>query len=67
MSVWDSDPQIPPGFAEDPAPDRRPPDMAESGRGLHLVRACADAWGAYPVGTDHAGKLLWAEVTPGAP
>ena len=27
-----------------------PAEMAESGRGLHLVQACADAWGAYRLG-----------------
>ncbi|MFE0174388.1 ATP-binding protein [Streptomyces sp. NPDC059002] len=65
VAVWDSNPQIPPGFGErGPATGHHPPDMAESGRGLHLVRACADRWGAYPVGTDHAGKLMWAEVMP---
>ncbi|MGA4849802.1 ATP-binding protein [Streptomyces sp. G5(2025)] len=67
VSVWDSDPRIPPAFAEDRTPGHRPPDMAENGRGLHLVRACADRWGAYTVGTAHAGKLLWTEVTPGIP
>ncbi|MEU7584509.1 ATP-binding protein [Streptomyces sp. NPDC041068] len=68
VAVWDSDPQVPPGFGENGrAPSSHPPGMAEGGRGLHLVRACADSWGAYPVGTGQAGKLLWAEVTPGSP
>ncbi|MFK4065666.1 ATP-binding protein [Streptomyces sp. NPDC029674] len=65
VAVWDSDPRIPPGFGE--TERCQPPGTAESGRGLHLVRACADSWGAYPVGTGRAGKLLWAEVTPGSP
>ncbi|MDQ0775714.1 anti-sigma regulatory factor (Ser/Thr protein kinase) [Streptomyces aurantiacus] len=58
IGVWDSDPTVPKGFDE---PGLLPPDMAESGRGLHLVRACADAWGAYTLGGDRGGKLLWAE------
>ncbi|MFF1376366.1 ATP-binding protein [Streptomyces sp. NPDC058308] len=67
VAVWDSNPQIPPGFVEDRVPGHHPPGMAEHGRGLHLVRSCADRWGAYPVGEGDAGKLLWAEVTPGSP
>ncbi|MFD5697967.1 ATP-binding protein [Streptomyces lasiicapitis] len=42
---------------------------AESGRGLHLVRACADAWGVHLAGEAPAkpsGKLLWAECRAGA-
>ncbi|MFD6436791.1 ATP-binding protein [Streptomyces venezuelae] len=62
VAVWDSNPQIPPGFGEaDGGVDSGPPETAENGRGLHIVRACADRWGSYP---RHAGKLLWAEVTP---
>ncbi|WP_229694998.1 hypothetical protein [Streptomyces lacrimifluminis] len=41
-----------------------PPDDAESGRGLHLVQACADAWGVVMLrepGASTGGKLLWAE------
>ncbi|MBA4865551.1 ATP-binding protein [Streptomyces sp. PSKA54] len=65
VAVWDSDPTIPPGFGGPPgALGGVPPEDAECGRGLHLVRACADAWGAYVLG-DAAnacgGKLLWAE------
>ncbi|MFK4266552.1 ATP-binding protein [Streptomyces milbemycinicus] len=40
---------------------------ATHGRGLLLVRLCADNWGGYPL-TDHhsgtSGKLLWFELTP---
>ncbi len=63
VSVWDSDPRIPSGFAAGRTPDHRSPATAEGGRGLHLVRACADSWGAYTVGTAHAGKLVWAETS----
>ncbi|MCX4455148.1 ATP-binding protein [Streptomyces sp. NBC_01340] len=58
IAVWDSDPQVPAGFG-----DVRPQAVgsAEGGRGLQLVQACADAWGAYTVGAGRGGKLLWAE------
>ncbi|MEU9189583.1 ATP-binding protein [Streptomyces sp. NPDC048484] len=58
IGVWDSDPTVPKGFDE---PGVVPPDMAESGRGLHLVQACADTWGAYAPSGGRGGKLLWAE------
>lgn len=69
VAVWDSDPRLPPGFGD--ATDV-PPEAAadaENGRGLHLVRACADAWGASAPPTELAGseggKLLWAECQRG--
>ncbi|MDQ1018551.1 hypothetical protein [Streptomyces afghaniensis] len=48
---------------------RAPPPDAEHGRGLPLVRACADAWGASvlrELGASKGGKLLWAECGGGA-
>lgn len=63
VAVWDSSPQIPPGFGGTCGPPA--PGDAESGRGLHLVRTCADAWGAYPLGGGVSGKLLWAECGEG--
>ncbi|WP_366916410.1 hypothetical protein [Streptomyces sp.] len=45
-----------------------PPD-AEHGRGLPLVRARADSWGASvfrELGTSKGGKLMWAECGAGA-
>lgn len=66
VAVWDSSPQIPPGFGTTGGPPA--PLDAESGRGLQLVRACADSWGAYRLGdapTAHHGKLLWAECGQG--
>ncbi|MFK0151418.1 ATP-binding protein [Streptomyces sp. NPDC090493] len=62
VAVWDTDPHVPPGFSTAPAPP--PPPDAEHGRGLPLVRACADSWGASALrelGGSKAGKLLWAE------
>lgn len=61
VAVWDTDPRVPPSFRESvPVP----PEDAEHGRGLHLVRACADAWGVSvlrELGASKGGKLLWAE------
>lgn len=65
VAVWDTDPRVPPGFSHPGAP---PPLDAEGGRGLHLVQACSEAWGASvlrePV-TSKGGKLLWAECGGG--
>ncbi|MCT9082097.1 ATP-binding protein [Streptomyces fulvoviolaceus] len=61
VAVWDTDPRVPPGFSRAGAPT---PHDTESGRGLHLVRACADTWGASVLrepGASKGGKLLWAE------
>ncbi|MFI1208462.1 ATP-binding protein [Streptomyces sp. NPDC020802] len=62
IGVWDSAPAVPRGF-DDPGAVP-PPDTSENGRGLHLVRACADTWGASvlrELGVSRGGKLLWAE------
>ncbi|MEU5596573.1 ATP-binding protein [Streptomyces sp. NPDC020298] len=67
VSVWDTNPHIPPPF--DKRQGRRPcpvPAGATSGRGLFLVCHYADAWGGYPLGDDlfgRGGKLLWCEVS----
>ncbi|MFF7748370.1 ATP-binding protein [Streptomyces sp. NPDC007971] len=66
VAVWDTDPRVPPGFCAEGAAVA--PDDAESGRGLHLVRACADSWGASvlrELGASKGGKLLWAECRGG--
>ncbi|MFI1208753.1 ATP-binding protein [Streptomyces sp. NPDC020802] len=66
IAVWDSGSEIPPGFgAPGPGPAPAGPDTAENGRGLHLVRACADRWGAHVLGDVRGGKLLWAECGSG--
>ncbi|MDQ0749210.1 anti-sigma regulatory factor (Ser/Thr protein kinase) [Streptomyces africanus] len=67
VAVWDTDPRVPPGFSNGGSP--APPPDAEHGRGLPLVRACADAWGASvlrELGASKGGKLLWAECGGGA-
>ncbi|MEU6995257.1 ATP-binding protein [Streptomyces sp. NPDC046465] len=55
IGVWDADPRPPLPAA--PAPH------AEQGRGLALVRSCADGWGWYPL-TDagDSGKYVWCEL-----
>ncbi|SEQ98646.1 Anti-sigma regulatory factor (Ser/Thr protein kinase) [Streptomyces sp. yr375] len=63
VAVWDTDPRVPPGFKGDPL-DPAPPADSEHGRGLHLVRECADDVGVSVLrhpGTSKAGKLLWAD------
>jgi anti-sigma regulatory factor (Ser/Thr protein kinase) len=43
----------------DQGPMAKTPDfIAESGRGLHLVASCSDAWGWHPLAG--AGKVVWA-------
>lgn len=67
VAVWDTDPRVPPGFSNASATATSPD--AEHGRGLPLVRACADAWGASvlrELGASKGGKLLWAECGGGA-
>ncbi|MBA2807276.1 ATP-binding protein [Streptomyces sp. KM273126] len=64
VAVWDADPKVPDAFKEG-APVGVPPEDLEHGRGLHLVRACADSLGvSVPRGRggDKGGKLLWAVV-----
>ncbi|MDF9813651.1 ATP-binding protein [Streptomyces sp. SPB162] len=64
VGVWDSNPTIPPPFHGASHPTG-PPEGAERGRGLLLVRECADRWGGYAVGEEvfgMCGKLLWFEL-----
>lgn len=59
LGVWDCDP-TPPGGAGDAA---GPP--GEAGRGLLLVRVCADRWGWFLLGDDvfgARGKFVWCEL-----
>jgi anti-sigma regulatory factor (Ser/Thr protein kinase) len=67
VSVWDTNPYIPPPFDKRPTPLRPVPAGAEAdgGRGLFLVCHYADTWGGYPLGDDlfgQGGKLLWCEL-----
>ncbi|MER7170932.1 ATP-binding protein [Streptomyces mesophilus] len=55
VGVWDANPQIPPPFVG--VPVQAP--QGERGRGLLLVQACADRYGAYTL--QQPGKYLWAD------
>ncbi|WP_345560279.1 ATP-binding protein [Streptomyces plumbiresistens] len=69
VSVWDTNPDIPPPFDQPSRPLRPVPATAAGGRGLFLVCHYAQTWGGYPLGDDlfgRGGKLLWCEVGPAA-
>jgi anti-sigma regulatory factor (Ser/Thr protein kinase) len=54
VAVWDPDASTP--------PERRPlGEDDESGRGLHLVEACAREWGWSPAEAA-GGKVVWARL-----
>ncbi|MDQ0992629.1 ATP-binding protein [Streptomyces sp. V3I7] len=69
VSVWDTNPHIPPPFGKG-APPLRPLSVEDvGGRGLFLVCHYADAWGGCLLGDDlfgAGGKVLWCEVGPSA-
>ncbi|MFH8608674.1 ATP-binding protein [Streptomyces sp. NPDC018029] len=59
VGAWDADPTPP------ATPPRAADAGEEQGRGLDLVRACADGWGWYP-GDPRAtepGKHVWCELS----
>jgi anti-sigma regulatory factor (Ser/Thr protein kinase) len=57
LGAWDTDPAPP----EPPRPLDHLAD-AENGRGLALVRACADLWGWQPQSRNGSrGKYVWCE------
>ncbi|MFF4751605.1 ATP-binding protein [Streptomyces sp. NPDC002514] len=59
LGAWDTDPEPP----EPPRPLDHLTD-AENGRGLTLVRACADVWGWQPQSRNgNRGKYVWCECT----
>ena len=58
IGAWDADP-------EPPEPPSKLSDLveAEEGRGLALVRACADVWGWQPLSRNgNRGKYVWCEL-----
>ncbi|MFB7083933.1 ATP-binding protein [Streptomyces sp. NPDC056296] len=58
IGAWDADPTPP----EPPLSLDRGLD-AEEGRGLALVRACADVWGWQPLAREgNRGKYIWCEL-----
>ncbi|WP_073945859.1 ATP-binding protein [Streptomyces kebangsaanensis] len=58
IGAWDADPRPP----EPPEPLEQITDQ-EDGRGLALVRACADLWGWQPLAREgNRGKVIWCEL-----
>ncbi|MEU9418900.1 ATP-binding protein [Streptomyces sp. NPDC051000] len=68
VGVWDTNPAVPAPFTDALAPpdaeSGEGADDAEGGRGLLLVRLCAERYGAYRLDGAHRGKLLWVECGP---
>ncbi|MGW2643173.1 ATP-binding protein [Streptomyces sp. NPDC001348] len=61
IGAWDADPEPP----EPPQTWERLAE-AEDGRGLALVRACADLWGWQPLARNgNRGKMVWCELAAG--
>ncbi|MES4891692.1 ATP-binding protein [Streptomyces sp. NPDC096012] len=59
IGAWDTDPAPPPP----PRPVDLIPGLEEDGRGLALVRACADYWGWQPSARfGDRGKYVWCEL-----
>ncbi|MET8244731.1 ATP-binding protein [Streptomyces sp. NPDC005202] len=59
IGAWDADPEPP----EPPVPLGQVVD-SEEGRGLALVKACADLWGWQPLARNgNRGKVVWCELT----
>ncbi|WP_324783175.1 ATP-binding protein [Streptomyces sp. H51] len=59
IGAWDADPEPP----EAPEASRDADRLAEEGRGLALVRACADLWGWQPLSRQgNRGKYVWCEL-----
>lgn len=58
IGAWDADPSPP-----EPPEGLAPAPYDEGGRGLTLVRPCADAWGWQPLaGGGDRGKVVWCEL-----
>ncbi|MGP4087668.1 ATP-binding protein [Streptomyces sp. KR55] len=58
IGAWDADPEPP----EPPRSFDRVAEL-EEGRGLALIRACADVWGWQPLVRDgDRGKFVWCEL-----
>ncbi|GCB46196.1 ATP-binding protein [Streptomyces sp. NL15-2K] len=58
IGAWDADPEPP----EAPGPLDEGGEL-EEGRGLALVRACADLWGWHPLARrGNRGKYVWCEL-----
>ncbi|WP_116213305.1 ATP-binding protein [Streptomyces olivoreticuli] len=69
ISVWDTNPDIPEPFGRPVIRPVAPRRAAETtyGRGLLIVRRCADNWGSHSIGEGWSGpgfrgKWLWCEL-----
>ncbi|MFD6286642.1 ATP-binding protein [Streptomyces anthocyanicus] len=59
IGAWDADP----GPPEPPCPTGDLLDLSEEGRGLALVKSCADTWGWHPLTANgNGGKYVWCEL-----
>ncbi|MFG2887276.1 ATP-binding protein [Streptomyces sp. NPDC048297] len=59
IGAWDTDPAPP----EPPRPLDHVAELEEEGRGLALVRACAEVWGWQPSARfGKRGKFVWCEL-----
>ncbi|MGN9818945.1 ATP-binding protein [Streptomyces sp. SD11] len=59
IGAWDADP----GPPEPPCLAGDLLDLAEEGRGLALVKSCADTWGWHPLTSNgNGGKYVWCEL-----
>ncbi|MFF6811038.1 ATP-binding protein [Streptomyces sp. NPDC012403] len=70
VGVWDKGSTIPSGLSAGFAYGAMPHGASEGGRGLALVRAYADSWGASLLGGPEGasgGKVLWTECGRGGP
>ncbi len=65
LSVRDTNPDIPAPFSGAP-PVPGGDGLAESGRGLQLVRLCADSWGGVPA-RQRAARRWWEAAVGGVP
>ncbi len=62
IGAWDADTE-PPEPPEPPAALEQLGELVEEGRGLALVRACADLWGWHPLSRNgNRGKYVWCEL-----
>jgi anti-sigma regulatory factor (Ser/Thr protein kinase) len=62
IGAWDADPAP----SEPPQSLERLGEAEEEGRGLALVRACADVWGWQPLAREgNRGKYVWCELAAG--
>lgn len=58
IGAWDADPEPP-----EPPGELEAITELEAGRGLAMVRACADLWGWHPLARNgNRGKFVWCDL-----